>query len=279
MAEFLVVGTLPFWILLAIEFAIIIYCLEYEKYIVAPITLGAFLIALWVWGDMPAVGSWIWHNPYQSAGWAVGYFSFGAFVWAIGKWFFFVRDVREKNREEKVKWLANWKNYLFHAKDKVESLTKLLAEMDLQPRMSGDGPVETSPLIRQASNRRYDYGYKIQEEQRAKYTEEKRNAELEVSAWTASNGMMTAELLPFWKEYEKITYVRDWFGRRCLIVKPEPENYKGRIISWIIYWPASMFWTLLNDPIRKLGRQLYYMIAGVLKRISDSVWKDEDNLG
>lgn len=254
----LVVGTLPFWILLAIEFAVIIYCLEYEKYIVAPITLGAFLIALWVWGDLPAVGSWIWNNPYQSAGWAAGYFSFGAFVWAIGKWFFFVRDVREKNREEKVKWLGNWKFSLAAAKERVSSLTKILAELE-NPR-NGE--------------RRYDY-----EDQKTKYTEDKAKAELEVVAWTACNGVMTAELLPFWKEYEQGTYIRDWFGRSCRITKPEPEDYKGRIISWIIYWPASMFWTILNDPIRKLGRQLYYTIAGVLKRISDSAWKDEDKLG
>jgi hypothetical protein len=40
-----------------------------------------------------------------------------------------------------------------------------------------------------------------------------------------------------------------------------------------------MFWTLLNDPIRKIGRAIYNWMAGTLKRISDHVWKDEDNLG
>lgn len=258
MAELLVIGTLPFWILLFLEFAVIIWCLEYERYIVAPITIGAFLIALWVWGDLPAVGSWIWNHPYQTAGWTAGYFSFGAFVWAITKWFFFVRDVREKNREEKVTWLANWKYHLNGAKNTLEQFVKALADLD-NPR-NGE--------------RRYDY-----EEQQAKYTEGKNKAELEVAAWSACNGAMTVELLPIWKEHEQNTYIRDWFGRSCAIAKPEPENYKGRIISWIVYWPASMFWTILNDPIRKLGRQLYYAIAGVLTKISDSAWKDEDKLG
>ena len=90
---------------------------------------------------------------------------------------------------------------------------------------------------------------------------------------------MTADLLPFWKEHEKNTYCFDVFGRRVNITKPLPADFKGRIIAWIIYWPPVLFWTLLNDPLRRLGRRIYDAIAGILKWTSDSAWKDEDKRG
>jgi len=99
-----------------------------------------------------------------------------------------------------------------------------------------------------------------------------------VVALSACNGEMTAELLPFWKEEEKSFTFYDWFNRRVQIVKPDPGKFKARIISWIVYWPPSLIWTLLNDPLRRIGRRLYDLVASLLKSISDSAWQDEDKI-
>ena len=44
------------------------------------------------------------------------------------------------------------------------------------------------------------------------------------------------------------------------------SNYKTRIITWVTYWPISMFWTLLNDPIKMLVKFLYHRVikAGMI---------------
>jgi hypothetical protein len=59
-----------------------------------------------------------------------------------------------------------------------------------------------------------------------------------------------------------------------IVFKPEPGNYKNRIITWMTLWPISFLWTMLNDPIVRFFRHIYYEIAGVLRRISENVFKD-----
>lgn len=76
-----------------------------------------------------------------------------------------------------------------------------------------------------------------------------------------------------------LTYLDDNYGYSCKsrFDKPELRHNKGRIIMWMAYWPFSMLWTIINDPIRKLFRQVYHSLEGLLQRITDSVWKDIDN--
>ena len=35
------------------------------------------------------------------------------------------------------------------------------------------------------------------------------------------------------------------------------SKYRKSIVTWITCWPPSVLWTLLDDPIRKLGRWIY----------------------
>jgi hypothetical protein len=47
------------------------------------------------------------------------------------------------------------------------------------------------------------------------------------------------------------------------------RNFKGKITSWMVYWPWSMIVTLIDDPIRRLFRGIYNAIQGMLQRMSD----------
>ena len=48
---------------------------------------------------------------------------------------------------------------------------------------------------------------------------------------------------------------------------PEAKNNRSEIVGWMVYWPWSAFWTILNDPIRRF----YKMLARILEKIYDSI--------
>ena len=60
---------------------------------------------------------------------------------------------------------------------------------------------------------------------------------------------------------------------------PKVSDHKGRIMTWMCYWPWSFVWTMINDPVKKLFRQIYLRIQGLLQSISDRAFRGlEDDL-
>lgn len=51
--------------------------------------------------------------------------------------------------------------------------------------------------------------------------------------------------------------------------KLHPANHKARIINWILTWPFGLLWTVLNDPINWIAREVYALSGRTLKTISD----------
>lgn len=78
---------------------------------------------------------------------------------------------------------------------------------------------------------------------------------------------------------------RDWnyytsAGGYCGIYfnyKPKPKDFKSRIMMWMTYWPWSMVWTVINDPIRKAFRAIFTYVSSTLNRISESGFSDTEN--
>lgn len=54
---------------------------------------------------------------------------------------------------------------------------------------------------------------------------------------------------------------------------PAASENKDRITTWIVWWPTSALWTLINDPIRKLAEKLYASLQGVYSKISQQAFK------
>lgn len=48
---------------------------------------------------------------------------------------------------------------------------------------------------------------------------------------------------------------------------------KGRITFWMIYWPFSAPWTLINEPIKRFYAFAYGRIAGILQGITNNAFK------
>jgi len=46
-----------------------------------------------------------------------------------------------------------------------------------------------------------------------------------------------------------------------------PAGKTEAIIAWIAYWPISLFWTLLDDPIRRFGAFIYRRFTGIYDSI------------
>lgn len=61
-------------------------------------------------------------------------------------------------------------------------------------------------------------------------------------------------------------------GRR-IEVRPKARQHKGRILTWMSYWPWSFAWTILNDPVRKAFRFIYHHIHDYLQEISDNAFR------
>lgn len=47
----------------------------------------------------------------------------------------------------------------------------------------------------------------------------------------------------------------------------DPSSYKDKIVTWIMWWPPSLFWWLCRWP-RKLFTALYYSVSGIFERIA-----------
>jgi hypothetical protein len=58
-------------------------------------------------------------------------------------------------------------------------------------------------------------------------------------------------------------------------VRPEAGSYrnKPRICNWIMYWPWSLLWALINDPVRWAGRRIHKAISSAMQKISDIGFK------
>lgn len=92
----------------------------------------------------------------------------------------------------------------------------------------------------------------------------------------------------WFRETEKARLAKIAYDKDSLFSKPEPwadfiKHKKGDpadrysrsdIVVWIVWWPFSALYTLLNDPIRRLARRIYTELLKTYQRISDHVWKE-----
>ena len=53
---------------------------------------------------------------------------------------------------------------------------------------------------------------------------------------------------------------------------------KGRfsdLTRWIVWWPMSAFWTILNDPLRRLARAMVNALKGQYTKMANAVFSSE----
>lgn len=62
-----------------------------------------------------------------------------------------------------------------------------------------------------------------------------------------------------------------------LIDKPVIQEHKARLSTWMTFWPWSMTWTMINDPVKKMFRWVLEQLQGVYQHMADSIFKGTEN--
>lgn len=74
-----------------------------------------------------------------------------------------------------------------------------------------------------------------------------------------------------WSVAKWFFYVKKLVDEKCYDFenKVQPSNNKSRITGWMIYWPLSAAWTLINDPVRKFFNMIFEQFEGIYESISE----------
>lgn len=55
---------------------------------------------------------------------------------------------------------------------------------------------------------------------------------------------------------------------------PKVSEHKAQIIGWMSYWPVSLVWTMINDPVRRAFVAIYDALGTSFQKISDNAFRD-----
>lgn len=100
--HFLLIGSVWFWVILAIAFVLMITATEKGSGMGATATFVLTVAILWIFGNGSSFGSLFSYgvaHPWSTLSVLLAYFIIGT-CWAIMKWYFFLIDERDKAREQ-----------------------------------------------------------------------------------------------------------------------------------------------------------------------------------
>lgn len=60
--------------------------------------------------------------------------------------------------------------------------------------------------------------------------------------------------------------------------RPSVRANKYRILTWMMFWPWSATWTIINDPVKKLFKEIFNRIKSVYENVANNIYKDIDPL-
>ncbi len=60
--------------------------------------------------------------------------------------------------------------------------------------------------------------------------------------------------------------------RQATCDAPKVSDYQYVIIRWMTYWPFSMVWTLINDPVRRIFNRIYCLVQKQMQSLSDRMF-------
>ncbi len=56
---------------------------------------------------------------------------------------------------------------------------------------------------------------------------------------------------------------------------PNFSGHSGDFTRWLVWWPFSAFWTILNDPLRRLAEAIVRMFRGAYNNLANRVFASE----
>ena len=77
------------------------------------------------------------------------------------------------------------------------------------------------------------------------------------------------------KDFREFLTAEGYLGRQnygSTSVIPKVSDNKARVTGWIVWWPWSALWTILNDPIRRLANAIYNQLQDAYQALADRVF-------
>ena len=76
-------------------------------------------------------------------------------------------------------------------------------------------------------------------------------------------------------EPSNMTYSDQESAKRFALGLLKASDNKRRITRWIIWWPWSALWTIINDPIRRIANEIYILLSktyeGIVTRMRGKI--------
>lgn len=145
MLGLLLVGSVGFWIIMAVECALLLALIEFEKPGWGFFSIVAVIAGLKFFGDFDLIAE-VRASPKMAVIFALGYLAAGA-TWAFIKWFFYVRRRREDYLEAKLQYTPTPDRNNYHDD------TKLVWEKSYERKKFLNSKGELPPLARDNKNR------------------------------------------------------------------------------------------------------------------------------
>ena len=61
------------------------------------------------------------------------------------------------------------------------------------------------------------------------------------------------------------------YKRSFLSATPKAKEYKGMIVAWAVWWPASVIGTIVDDPVRKFINLMFDLFSGLYQKAADKI--------
>src|SRR3989338_8426221 len=84
-----------------------------------------------------------------------------------------------------------------------------------------------------------------------------------------------------WKGHPEEAQQREHFMEsnwpKLVNYKPMAKRNKDRIVSWMVCWPWSMSWAIINDPVKHVFGYVFRKLQGSYQMISDRTFKGAED--
>jgi len=93
--------------------------------------------------------------------------------------------------------------------------------------------------------------------------------------WNNNKGMVIGSLVIYifvgmlWSIYKWKLYCKDYY-KKGFSTSISVSEHKDKVSAWMMYWPFSFSWYILNDPIVNFYNFLYHKLQGIYNSISES---------
>ena len=104
-----------------------------------------------------------------------------------------------------------------------------------------------------------------------KFNDRNPDNEYDLSTKTNIKDTLGAEAAHNFREY---LHEKGYLSYQASDIFPSAKNNKEKLVTWILYWPTSLFWTILNDPLVRLANWIYDRFGNVYTAIANHIFKN-----